>query len=324
MNPLMALQAFVLACLGTLLLTPLVKKLARACGAMDKPNARKVHKVPTPLWGGVGVFVAAVGAVGLTLQFSPEASAAVSAKQWIHLQGMLIASTMMLTIGMLDDRFNMPAKVKLTGQILTAAVMMKHGIRIEYLSAPGSEVLYLYDWQSYLLTGFWIVGITNAINLLDGLDGLVAGVSMGSSLIFAIVSVFHGHWLVAIVMASIAGAALGFLRYNFNPASVFMGDTGALVLGLNFAGWSVVGCLKTTVSFALAIPILVMAVPIFDTLFAIVRRAANSRPIFSPDKEHLHHRLLATGMSQRQTVVCIYAINLAFGMAGIAIAWVLR
>ena len=237
---------------------------------------------------------------------------------------MLIASAMMLVIGMIDDRYNMPAKVKLFGQIATAAVMMKHGIRIEYLSVPGSEILYLYDWQSYALTGLWIVGITNAINLLDGLDGLVAGVTMGSSLVFSVVSVFHGQWLVAVVMAAIAGAALGFLKYNFNPASIFIGDTGALVLGLNFAGWSTVGCLKTTVSLALAIPILVMAVPIFDTCFAIVRRAANQRPIFSPDKEHLHHRLLATGLSQKQTVVCIYAINMAFGLAGIALAWVAR
>lgn len=324
MNSLVFLQTFVVACLGTLIATPAVKVLARACGAMDKPNARKVHKVPTPLWGGIGVFAAAVVAVLLTIHTHPEFTTQIVAKQWSHLQGMLIASAMMLIIGMIDDRYNMPAKVKLFGQIATAAVMMKHGIRIEYLSVPGSEILYLYDWQSYALTGLWIVGITNAINLLDGLDGLVAGVTMGSSLVFSVVSVFHGQWLVAVVMAAIAGAALGFLKYNFNPASIFIGDTGALVLGLNFAGWSTVGCLKTTVSLALAIPILVMAVPIFDTCFAIVRRAANHRPIFSPDKEHLHHRLLATGLSQKQTVVCIYAINMAFGLAGIALAWVAR
>ena len=316
-----AVTGFALACLGTVLVTPLVKRLAAYAGAMDRPNARKVHKVPTPLWGGLGVFVSIVAAVLMVLALFPELRESLTPRLTQNLWGMFWGSVMIVVIGMIDDRYNMPAKVKLAGQIATAAVMISHGVRIEYLSIPGTGIVYLYDWESFLLTAFWIVGLTNAINLLDGLDGLVAGVALGSSAVFVVVALVNQQWLAALVMAAIAGAALGFLRYNFNPASIFMGDTGSLLIGLNFSGWAIVGLLKTTVSLALAIPVLVMAVPIFDTAFAIIRRALARRPIFSPDKEHLHHRLLGLGFTQKQAVLLIYAINLLFGLAGLALAY---
>ena len=207
------------------------------------------------------------------------------------------------------------------GQIGAAAVMI-YGIRIDISTSSG--VVYLYDWQSFLLTAFWIVGLTNAINLLDGLDGLVAGVALGSSSVFMVVASVHHQWLTVLVMACIAGAALGFLRYNFNPASIFMGDTGSSLIKAELCRLVYRGLLKVTVSLALAIPILVMAVPIFDTAFAIIRRFAARRPIFSPDKEHLHHKLLGWGLSQKQAVVFIYAINLMFGLAGLALAYAVR
>ncbi len=316
------LVAFTLGCLGTLLATPFVKKIAAWAGAMDRPNARKVHKVPTPLWGGLGVFVSLVAAVLLTLKLFPAEASALTERHWSGLTGMLLGSLMIVLTGLWDDRFNMPAKVKLICQIATASVMCYFGIRIEFVSGFSSDYWFLSDWQEWVFTIFWIVGITNAINLLDGLDGLVAGVAFGSSLVFGVVSAIHGQWLVMLVMAAIAGCTLGFLRYNFNPATIFMGDTGSLLLGLNFAGWSILGTLKTTLSLTFAIPILVMAVPIFDTAFAIIRRGLARRPIFSPDKEHLHHRLLGMGMTQRQAVVLIYGINMMFGLAGIALAYV--
>ena len=316
--------AFTLGCLSTLAVTPLVKRIAAAAGAIDRPNARKVHKVPTPLWGGLGVFCSLVAAVVFTLLLFPTESSLLHDRHWSHLVGMLLGSLMIVLTGMWDDRYNMPAKVKLICQIATASVMCYFGIRIGFVSGFASEYLYFNEWQEWLLTIFWVVGITNAVNLLDGLDGLVAGVAMGSSLVFAFVSALQGQWLVMIVMAAIAGCCLGFLRYNFNPATIFMGDTGSLLLGLNFAGWSIVGALKTTLSLTLVIPILVMAVPIFDTAFAIIRRGLARRPIFSPDKEHLHHRLLGMGMSQRQAVILIYGINMMFGLAGLALAYVVH
>ncbi|MBS2038654.1 undecaprenyl/decaprenyl-phosphate alpha-N-acetylglucosaminyl 1-phosphate transferase [bacterium] len=323
MHATVSLVAFTLGCLGTLAVTPLVKKIATAAGAIDRPNARKVHKVPTPLWGGLGVFCSLVVAILATLKiFSSEIP--MTATHWSHLTGMLLGSLMIVLTGMWDDRYNMPAKVKLICQIATALVMCKFGIRIGFVTGLSSDYFFFSEWQEWVLTIFWIVGITNAINLLDGLDGLVAGVALGSSVVFGFVSALSGQWMVMLVMAAIAGCCLGFLRYNFNPATIFMGDTGSLLLGLSFAGWSIVGAIKVALSLTLVIPILIMAVPIFDTAFAIVRRGLARRPIFSPDKEHLHHRLLGLGMSQRQAVVLIYGINMAFGLAGLALAYVVH
>jgi UDP-GlcNAc:undecaprenyl-phosphate GlcNAc-1-phosphate transferase len=323
MHATVSLVAFTLGCLGTLGITPLVKRIATAAGAIDRPNARKVHKVPTPLWGGLGVFCSLVVAILATIKiFSGEI--AMTATHWSHLTGMLLGSLMIVLTGMWDDRYNMPAKVKLICQIATALVMCKFGIRIGFVTGLSSDYFFFSEWQEWVLTIFWIVGITNAINLLDGLDGLVAGVAMGSSVVFGFVSALSGQWVVMLVMAAIAGCCLGFLRYNFNPATIFMGDTGSLLLGLNFAGWSIVGAIKVALSLTLVIPILIMAVPIFDTAFAILRRGIARRPIFSPDKEHLHHRLLGLGMSQRQAVVLIYGINMAFGLAGLALAYVVH
>ena len=324
MHATVSLVAFTLGCLGTLAATPLVKRLATAAGAIDKPNARKVHKVPTPLWGGLGVFCSLTAAILLTLRLCPAEASLMQDRHWSNLTGMLLGSLMIVLTGMWDDRYNMPARVKLICQIATAGVMCHFGIRIGFVSGCASDYMFFSEWQEWLITIFWIVGITNAINLLDGLDGLVAGVALGSSLVFGFVSALQGQWLVMLAMAAIAGCCLGFLRYNFNPATIFMGDTGSLLLGLNFAGWSIVGALKTTLSLTLIIPILVMAVPIFDTAFAIVRRGLARRPIFSPDKEHLHHRLLGLGITQRQAVILIYGINMMFGLAGLALAYVVH
>lgn len=320
MNVVHYLAAFGMGFGLTLAGVPLVARLARFAGAMDRPNARKVHKVPTPLWGGLAVFVAYVLAIIGVLAIFPSAYAEIAPKAG-PLVGMLLGSLMIVLTGMIDDRFNMPAKVKLVCQLLTGAVMIYWGVRIDYLSY-GQGVIYLTNWQAIGLTLFWIVGITNAINLLDGLDGLVAGVALGSSLVFMVVAALKGQWVVVLVMAALAGCALGFLKYNFNPATIFMGDTGSLFLGLNFAGWSIVGLLKTTTAVAVAIPVLIMAVPILDTAFAIIRRSLARRPIFAPDKGHLHHRLLGAGLTQRQAVIMIYAINMMFGLAGLALACV--
>lgn len=316
--------AFALAFVFTLLLTPLVKVLATRAGALDRPDARKVHKVPTPLWGGLGVFVAFVCAVGgVLLWFSAFRESLGDRLMW-NLCGMVVGGALIVVLGMIDDRYGMPAKVKLLGQLAIAAIMIGFGIRIDNFSTPVTGMIFLETWQAAALTMFWLVGITNAINLLDGLDGLVAGVALGSALIFLLVAGLNGQWLAVLAMAALAGCALGFLKYNFNPAQIFMGDTGSLFLGLMFAGWSIIGLLKTTATLALTIPILIMGVPILDTSFAIVRRGLKRRPIFQADKGHFHHRLLGMGLSQRQAVVLIYVINVMFGLAGLAVACVAR
>lgn len=315
------LSAFTLGFLATILLVPVAKRIAIACGALDKPNARKVHQVPMPLWGGLGVFFGFVVALGLMLAFSAPLREALTDRLTSHLVGMFLAGSLIVMVGMWDDRYCMAAKVKLACQLAIGLLMIWFGIRIDYLSVPYYGVIFLEPWQGVLMTLFWIVGITNALNLLDGLDGLLAGVSLTTAMVFLVVALLKGQFVVALVMAALAGCALGFLRYNFNPAQIFMGDTGSLFFGLMFAGWSVVGLLKSTATLALVIPVCLMGVPILDTSMAIIRRSLAGRPIFQPDKEHLHHRLLGLGLSQRQVVVLIYFINILFGLAGLALAY---
>ncbi len=308
----------------TLWATPLVKNLAIRAGALDRPDARKIHSTPMPLWGGLGVslsatlafLVALLGVSGLSM----------SLRQVDGVIAIIFCSLFIVGVGMIDDRFGMGAKTKLMAQIGLSLILIGSGVRIDFFSLPFMNgVVYLQDWQCVGLSLLWLVGVTNAVNLLDGLDGLVAGVACGSAVILAVVAALNGQWLPVLAMAALAGAALGFLRFNFNPAQIFMGDTGSLFLGIMFASWSLLGYLKTTATVALTVPILlVMAVPLLDTSFAILRRGLARQPIFKPDKGHLHHRLLSTGMSQRQAVVTIYAINTAFGLAGLALACVIN
>lgn len=304
----------------TLWLTPSIRNLATRAEALDQPDARKVHKVPTPLWGGLAVFAAFLGTVLLVLG-TVGTGRPLGATLTHGLIGLMFGGACMVGIGMWDDRFGMPARIKLLAQIGVALVIIGSGVRIDYLSIPFKGIVYLHGWQAVALTLFWLVGITNAINLLDGLDGLVAGVAFSSAVIFLVVAALNGHWLTVVIMAALAGCALGFLKYNFNPAQIFMGDTGSLFLGLMFAGWSILGLLKTTATVALGVPVVViMGVPILDTCFAILRRGLSHQPIFKPDKGHLHHRLLGLGMSQRQAVLFIYAVNTMFGLVGLALA----
>lgn len=316
-------SSIVIALLGgfglTLWATPKVRNLAIRCGALDKPDARKIHSTPMPLWGGLGVSLSATIAFLLALLSS---GLALSPRQISGTIAVVICSLLIVGVGMIDDRFGMGAKTKLMAQIGLSLILVGAGVRIDFFSLPMMDgVVYMQEWQCVALSMLWIVGVTNAVNLLDGLDGLVAGVACGSATILAVVAALNGQWLPVLAMAALAGAALGFLRFNFNPAQIFMGDTGSLFLGLMFASWSLLGYLKTTATVTLTVPILlVMAVPLLDTSFAIVRRGLARQPIFKPDKGHLHHRLLSTGMSQKQAVVTIYAINTAFGLAGLALA----
>lgn len=313
------LAAFLLGFLYTLLLVPVVKRLAVACGALDKPNARKVHHEPIPLWGGLGIAFGYVLSMATVIWLSSSFRQAVTPAMVSQLTGMTLGGLMIVAVGMIDDRFGMPAKVKLALQLLIGGFMIWYGIKIDYITVPFYGVIFLAPWQSVCVTLFWIAGITNALNLIDGLDGLLAGVSLTVASVFFVVSLIKGQFVIVLVMACLAGCSLGFLRYNFNPAQIFMGDTGSLFFGLMFAGWSIIGLLKSTATFAFLLPIFLMAVPIFDTTFAIVRRLWAHKPIFQADKGHLHHRLLALGLSQRQVVLIIYAINTVFGVCGLAL-----
>ncbi len=296
--------ALVVAFVASILLTPLVKRLAYRLGAVDKPNYRKVHDHVMPRLGGLAIFVAFL--IGVVILRPMDES----------MIAILIGSFVIIVTGVLDDMYEISPKAKLLGQTLAAAIVIFFGdIQIEFINLPfGGELNFGY--LSIPLTLIWIIGITNAINLIDGLDGLAAGVSTIALLTLAAMAFIMGNVFVLAIALLLAASSSGFLFYNFHPAKIFMGDTGSLFLGFMISVLALLG-FKNVAFVSLVIPIIMLGVPISDTFFAIVRRLLNKQPPFSPDKSHLHHRLMSIGFTHRQTVLIIYGIAAMFGLAAI-------
>ena len=306
--------AFILAVGVALFITPVVIGIAKRTGALDKPDPRKVHKKPIPRIGGLAIFSAFVIATIAAVFFSD-----IEIEIQFEIVGLIISGTLMMLVGLIDDYKNLPAKVKLLGQIIAAAVLVIiFDVRIDFITDPFGDYIYL-EWLAIPATLFWLVGITNTVNLIDGLDGLAAGVSAIAAVTILLVALEDNILLVAVLTAALAGAAVGFLFYNFNPACIFMGDSGALFLGFMLAGISVIGAVKCAATIALIVPILALGLPILDTTFAIIRRFRGGVPIFKPDKGHLHHRLLGLGFSQRQAVLLMYVISALLGLSAVAL-----
>ncbi len=305
--------AFIIAIGISLVVTPAVILLAKATGATDKPNARKIHNKPIPRIGGVGIYFAFIAAVIITATVS-----GFEGEMIFEINGLIVSGSLMFLVGLIDDYKNLPAKVKLLGQIIAAAVLvLVFDVRIDFVTDPFGDYIYL-EWFAVPATMFWLVGLTNTINLIDGLDGLAAGVSAIAAITIMLVALKQNFFLVAVLTAALAGAACGFLFYNSNPARIFMGDSGSLFLGFMLAGISVIGAAKSTATVTLIVPILALGLPILDTTFAIVRRWRGGQPIFKPDKGHLHHRLLGLGFTQRQAVFLMYVISAMLGLSAVA------
>ncbi|BEU88492.1 MraY family glycosyltransferase [Selenomonas sp. TAMA-11512] len=305
---------FLLAAAAAVALTPIVIYVAGKTGALDAPDARKVHKKPIPRIGGLAIYAGFLLAMLYYLCFEtvPEESAN-------DLVGLLTGGSLIVLLGLIDDYKNLPAKVKLLGQIVCASVLvLGFDVRIDFITDPFGDYFYL-ELFAIPATIFWIVGLTNTVNLIDGLDGLASGVSMIAALTICLVALQQDALFIAVLTASLAGSALGFLFYNFNPARIFMGDTGSMFLGYILAGISVIGAVKSAATIALIVPILALGLPILDTTFAIVRRYRGGVPIFKPDKGHLHHRLLNLGFTQRQAVLLMYVISALLGLSAVAL-----
>lgn len=298
--------AFTVALVVAYFATPRVIDFAIKVGALDAPDARKVHTKPTPRMGGLAIYAAFVLAVLASMYVSRE------------IMGLLVGGTVILIVGIIDDLKPLPARVKLLGQIVAAAVLIMFDIRIEWLTNPFGDMLYV-EYLSIPLTILWVVGLTNTVNLIDGLDGLAAGVSTIASVTILLVALQQNFWTVAVLTAALAGSALGFLQHNFNPAKIFMGDTGSMFLGYMLAAISILGAVKSAATIALIVPIVALGLPILDTAFAIIRRYMSGRPIFKPDKGHLHHRLLEMGLTQKQAVLLMYVISGCLGLSAIAL-----
>ena len=302
----MYILAFVISLLASFLLTPSVKKLAFKIGALDKPEKRKVHTHVMPRLGGLAIYCGFIIAILCTVHINKD------------VLGIITGGTFIVLLGVLDDKYSLPAKVKLLGQIVAALILCAFDIKIEWLNNPWGGYFYL-DLFSVPFTVFWVISFTNVVNLIDGLDGLAAGVSGIASITVILVAVQQGFYSVAVITAALAGGIIGFIRYNFNPASIFMGDTGSMFIGYMLAAISIFGAVKSAATIALIVPAVALGLPIMDTAFAILRRYTNGRPIFQPDKGHLHHRLLAMGMSQRQAVMLMYAISAALSVAAVVL-----
>lgn len=291
--------------------TPIVKAFAEKVGAIDMPGeARRVHDHPIPRMGGLAIFL---GFLLSVLLFVPINS---------QLQGILLGCVIIVATGAVDDVVSLKAWVKLLLQIAAAGVAVYHGVRIEVLGNPNilsaNDYLTLGSW-AVPITILWIVGITNSVNLIDGLDGLAVGVSTISSLTMLVIALLVADSSVAVVLAALVGACIGFMPYNRNPAKIFMGDTGSLLLGYVLSTLSILGLFKFYAVVSFAVPVLAIAVPLFDTIFAFFRRLVKGQNPMQPDRGHFHHRLIDMGLSQKQAVAVLYTISAILGVAAVVI-----
>ncbi len=313
--------SFVLAFILAFSATPIAKKIAFKIGAVDVPkDNRRMHKKPIARLGGLAIVAAFLVSTLFTIA-SPFSGTGIMGidKQF---GGMLAGILIILAVGIVDDVKQLGAKIKFLFQILAAVIVVWSGTSITFVTNPlaANGMSNLNPIISYIVTVLWIVGITNAINLIDGLDGLAAGVSSIASLSLFIVSVLRGEIETAMLTAALAGSALGFLPYNFNPAKIFMGDTGATFLGFTLGVVSIQGTLKQYTAIAIAIPLLVLGLPLFDTIFAILRRLLQGKSPMQADRGHLHHRLIDMGLSHKQSVVVMYTVSSALGLCAIVLA----
>lgn len=288
-------------------ITPLVKRLAKKVGAMDIPkDQRRMHHKPIPRMGGLSIFLAFL------------ISFLIFGEMDRGLRGILLGATVIVILGIADDIKTLRALPKFGIQILAAVLVVIHGCRIEQFLGWELPV-----WFSCIATVIWIVMITNAVNFIDGLDGLAAGVSAisaGTMLIVALMLVpEHNATLSALVLAAILGGCIGFIPYNFNPASIFMGDTGSTFLGFMLASVSVFGLFKTYAVISFAVPFLVLGLPIFDICFAVIRRLAKGQSPMHADRGHVHHRLIDMGFSQKQAVAISYLISVMLGLCAVVL-----
>ncbi|MCL2677737.1 MAG: undecaprenyl/decaprenyl-phosphate alpha-N-acetylglucosaminyl 1-phosphate transferase [Clostridiales bacterium] len=294
------------AALGTVLLaTPLMIRLASKVGAIDHPDERKVHKESIPRLGGLAIFLAFVCGTLILWGLDEQVFA------------LLLACSVIVLMGYLDDTKNVSPVVKLSFQVVAALVLVQSGVYVSFLTNPFTGEAFSLGVFGIPLTVIWLVGVSNAVNLIDGLDGLASGVSAICASTIAALGFLTGSFTIAGVAVVLAVASAGFLRYNFPPAKIFMGDCGALFLGFVLGALSIMGMAKSAAALSIFVPILILGLPIFDTFFAIARRFRARRPVMQADRGHLHHRLLDLGLSTWQVVTVLYVVTFLMGLAAI-------
>ena len=311
--------ALLAAMVVTMLAMPAVVRLAVRLGAIDMPgkagtdSERHLHTTPTPRMGGLAIFLGFLAAILLMMQLN------------LRLVTMLIGAAILVGLGMVDDARGLPASLKLLVQVVAATIAASGGSLIRYLSAPrflsSSGHLDLGIW-AMPLTVFWIVLITNAVNLIDGLDGLAAGVSLISSICLVIVALVYSDMTVAVICGALTGGCAGFLPYNISPARIFMGDTGSTFIGYVLAVASIQGLFKIYALISFAVPFFMLGLPIFDVCFAVVLRLSHGENPMKADRKHVHYRLLDMGLTKQQTVAVLYVISGILGVTAVLLSTV--
>ena len=300
-----------------------MRTLGLKSGYIDKPNERKIHERPMVRLGGVSIFIGTLTAIVL-IWWLGGFRGLYPNKEW-EVLGVVLGGIAFFLIGLADDLYHLTPGSRLVMQTVCAAAAWGMGVRIDFLSLPFDGLVYT-SWLSLPITVIWLAGMANAINWIDGVDGLAAGVSGIAADVMLSVTLFMNQPAAALIAAALAGGALGFLRYNFNPAQIFMGDGGAYFMGFTLAAVGVIGLVKTTAVTAVLLPYLILAVPLLDMSTVILSRLRKGKSPFKADNSHLHHRLLKAGLSQRLSVVFIYALtlwvgSLALGFSNIPSGW---
>lgn len=305
------LPALLLAFGVALAITPAVRRAAFKIGAIDRPNQRKVHQRIMPRMGGLAIFISFTLALLLTGHTD------------LPTIGLLTGGLVIVAVGIIDDIKELSPKVKLMGQIAAALVVIPFGVKVDFITNPFSGGIIALGILTIPVTVFWIISATNAVNLIDGLDGLAGGTSLIAAVTMAAIAWnqagapggLASQYDMAVMALVLAAATLGFLRHNFYPAKIFLGDTGSMFLGYTLSTLAIMGLTKTATAISVIIPFVILGIPLLDTTFAILRRYNKHMPIFQPDKDHLHHRLMALGLSHKNTVLVIYLVNILLGVS---------
>ncbi|MBR1689726.1 MAG: undecaprenyl/decaprenyl-phosphate alpha-N-acetylglucosaminyl 1-phosphate transferase [Oscillibacter sp.] len=305
------LLALLVALVVSFLMTPVVKTFAYKVGAIDVPkDDRRMHKVPIPRLGGLAIFIGFMVSILLFVPITRE------------MRSILLGAVVIVILGVIDDSMALPAMLKFVVQILAALIPALNGVTILAFSNPNvfsSELYWKLGGFSIPFTVLWIVAITNSVNLIDGLDGLANGVSTISATTMLVIALLGDQADVAIVLAALVGACIGFMPYNLNPAKMFMGDTGATFLGYILATMSIQGLFKYYAVISFVVPFLILGLPIFDTAFAFIRRLAHGQSPMHADRGHIHHRLIDMGLSQKQAVATLYVISAILGLSAVVL-----
>jgi UDP-GlcNAc:undecaprenyl-phosphate/decaprenyl-phosphate GlcNAc-1-phosphate transferase len=313
-----ALMAGLVAMLVTLIALPRIIRFAIRCGVFDKPSERKLHEKPIPMLGGTAVFTGIIAAVFVCFPFLPQPPT-LRTEEVYGVLGISLGAALCFIVGLFDDLFGLSPGRKFSLQVLIALAGVLFGIKIGFFSGLSTQYIFLPRTLTVILTVFWITALMNAVNLIDGLDGLATGISAIAASAFLVLGLYQHQYAVSLLSAAVLGACIAFLRYNFYPAKVFLGDSGSLVLGYMLATISILGPFKTTTALTVVLPILILGLPLFDTSLSILRRTIAGRKIYEADTEHVHYQLQRRGLSHRNTVLTLYGVSIILAVIAVLI-----